>query len=302
MRPTLFSIGDSFPIHSYGALIALGMVAGLLISIRQGKRVGLDRAAVLDLVFYAIVTGLLGSRLLYVLVHAPEYASLCFGTGAPRPFLRVLSDCAAPLRIWQGGLVFLGGAILAAVVCLVYARRRKLPLGATADALAPGVALAHVFGRLGCLLVGCCYGQAHAFGLHFPPGSVAYSELLAEGHLPAGSRTTMGLFPTQILESAGELLIFLWLLRLGKRRPFSGAVGLSYGIAYAGLRFVLEIFRGDERRDYAISWAMPPIAKLLGLPPDQPLFFSSAQWFSLGILVVCGIAYARLRRASQTRA
>jgi phosphatidylglycerol:prolipoprotein diacylglycerol transferase len=282
MKPTLFIFESRFgelPIHSYGALVGLGLVVGLLVSLWRGQREGLSRAAVLDLVFYAIVTGLVGSRLFYVVLHSQEYLGLCIGTGVPRSFSTMLADCTAPLRFWQGGLVFLGGAILAAITTLLIARRQQLKLGAVADALAPGVAIAHVFGRLGCFMVGCCYGKPFASGVHFPKGSVAYMELQNRGLLPPSASTTMGLHPTQLYESLGELCLFILLLIFGTRRPFSGAIALAYGIGYGILRISLEFFRDDELQSTRIP--------------------SSAQIMSLLLVVICVIAFVYLNRRSQ---
>jgi phosphatidylglycerol---prolipoprotein diacylglyceryl transferase len=248
MRPTLFHLGAGFPIHSYGFLIAVGLVVGVAVSVRRGRSVGLDTGTTLDLTFYSIVVGLVGARLLYVLTHASEYARVCAGTGAPRSFAQKLTDCTAALRFWQGGLVFLGGAVLAALVVLLFARRKKLGLGDVADVLSPSVSIAHVFGRMGCFLVGCCYGKPWSHGVHFPPDSVAYAELEARRLMFHGVANTPGLHPTQIYESIGELFIFCFLLWLWRRRRFPGAVALAYAVAYSLLRFFVEMFRGDDLR------------------------------------------------------
>jgi phosphatidylglycerol:prolipoprotein diacylglycerol transferase len=299
MRPTLFTVGSgahAFPVHSYGLLIAVGLVIGVAVSLRRGRSVGIETAAILDLTFYAVLVGLVGARLLYVLMHAGEYARLCAGVGLPRSLGQKVEDCTAPLRFWQGGLVFLGGAVLSAVVMLLYARRRKLVLGDVADVLAPSVSIAHVFGRLGCFMVGCCYGKPWAGGIHFPPDSVAYSEYLAHRAIMVGAPSTPGVHPTQLYESAGELLIFIGLLWLWKRRKFPGAIALAYAFAYGILRFFVEIFRGDDVRGFLFETRIPALARLLGLSPGEPLFLSTAQATSIGLIAAAAVAYAILRR------
>jgi phosphatidylglycerol:prolipoprotein diacylglycerol transferase len=299
MKPNLFVIGSgahAFPVHSYGFLIAIGLVVGVAISLRRGRSVGIDTGATLDLTFYSVLVGLVGARLLYVLMHAGEYARLCSGFGLPRSLGQKVYDCTAPLRFWQGGLVFLGGAVLSAVVMLLYARRRNLKLGDVADVLAPSVSIAHVFGRIGCFMVGCCYGKPWASGVHFPPDSVAYSELLAHRDIVVGAPFTYGLHPTQIYESVGELFIFIGLVWLWRRRKFPGAIALSYAFAYGILRFFIEIFRGDDVRGFLFEARVPSLARLLGLPPAEPIFLSTAQATSIGLIVVAGIAYSILRR------
>jgi phosphatidylglycerol:prolipoprotein diacylglycerol transferase len=301
MRPTLFHLGSGLPVHSYGFLIAVGMVLGVLVAVRRGRGVGIATGLTLDLTFYAIVFGLIGARLLYVLMHAHDYARLCTGTGAPRSFGRALSDCTAALHFWQGGLVFLGGGVLAAVVVLLFARRKRLLLGDVADVLAPSVSLAHVFGRLGCLMVGCCYGKPWAAGVHFVPDSVAYSDYLSRQSLLAGSASTPGLHPTQLYESLGELLIFLGLTLLWRRRKFPGMVALAYAFAYGVLRFAVEIYRDDLVRGFVFRLHTPGLAAVLGLPPNDPLFLSSAQATSLLLMVAAVVGYVVLARRKPQR-
>lgn len=295
MSPTLFHLG-TFPVHSYGFFIALGMVLGVVLAVRRGRTVGIATAATLDLTFYAIVVGLIGARGLYVAMHSSDYVRLCAGTGVPRSTGRVLSDCLAAVKFWQGGLAFLGGGVLAALVVLLYARRKGLRLGDVADVLAPSVSLAHVFGRLGCFLVGCCYGKPWHAGAHFPPDSVAYSELVTRGTLVAGAACTPGLHPTQLYESAGELLVFLGLLLVWRRRQFPGVVALAYAAAYGVLRFFVEILRDDQARGFIFELRLPGLAHALGLPPDDPLFLSSAQATSLLLLAAATTAYVVLAR------
>src|SRR5205823_18082 len=109
--------------------------------------------------------------------------------------------------------------------------------------LAPSLALGHVFGRIGCFFAGCCFGKPWAAGVSFPRDSVAFDELLGAGQIAAGAGTTPPLHPTQLYEAAGELGIFFLLLWARRRQRFAGATALLYAASYAGLRFVVEIFR-----------------------------------------------------------
>jgi phosphatidylglycerol:prolipoprotein diacylglycerol transferase len=301
MKPSLFHIG-SLPIHSYGFLIAVGLVVGVAIAVRRGRSIGIDTGSTLDLTFYAIVVGLVGARLLYVLMHASDYSRLCLGTGQTRSFGQYISDCTFALRFWQGGLVFLGGAVLAAATSLFLARRKRLHIGDVADVLAPSVSIAHVFGRIGCFLVGCCYGKPWASGVHFPPDSVAYSELLRRRDIFFGAAGTPGLHPTQLYESAGELLIFLTLLWLWRRRKFSGAIALVYAFGYGLLRFLVEIFRGDDVRGFLFQVRVPSLAGMIGFPSNEPLFLSTAQATSLLLMIAAAVVYWLLQRRNTTKA
>jgi len=247
VRPTLVTLGG-VELHSYGLAIALGFTIGTVVAVKEAGRLGLpDRGAFVDLLFWVLVAGIGGSRLAYVLLHAGDYGRLCAGAGAARSAGRVLADCAAPLRLWEGGLIFYGGLLgAAAAVAVVVRRQRQWRFGRVADALAPGLALGHAVGRLGCFLAGCCYGKPWDAGLRFPRGSVAFDELAAT--LPAGATETPPLHPTQLYEAAGELIIFFLLLRARRHRRFDGATALVYALLYGVLRFGVELFRGDQGR------------------------------------------------------
>lgn len=299
MKPTLFHIGSgphAFEVHSYGLFIAFGLLLGIVLAVRRGRTVGIETGATLDLTFYAAVFGMLGARLLYVLTHTSQYVRLCAGTGEPRSYGQWLSDCTAALRIWQGGLVFLGGAVLSAGATLLVARRKGLGLGLVADVLAPSVSVAHIFGRLGCFMVGCCFGKPWSGGVHFPPDSVAFSELSAKGTLLADASRTYGLHPTQLYEAAGELVVFLVLLGIWRRRKVPGTVALAYAFGYGLLRFLVEIFRGDESRGFLFQARIPGLARVLGLPAGEPLLLSIAQATALVLMASGALGYHLLRR------
>ena len=301
MRPTLFALhlgARSLDVHAYGLLVALGAIAGIVLAVRQGRRMGFDTAAVLDLCFWALVAGLVGARLLYVIVHLGDYARLCVGSDSPRPALRALGDCAAPLFIWQGGLVFYGGALAAVGVLWRFARRQGWPMADVADLLAPSLALGHVFGRVGCLLAGCCFGKICSFGLRFPPASVAYTDLARAGLVTPGAPSTPPLAPTQLYEAAGECVLFVALLVLGRRRRFPGSLVLVYVMGYALLRTSVEVLRGDTARGFLFELTLPSLAGWLGLPADQPVALSTAQALSLVLGLAAAVAYRILRRRS----
>jgi phosphatidylglycerol---prolipoprotein diacylglyceryl transferase len=243
VRPTLFTLplgAHGLGVHSYGLAIALGFAAGVVLAAREARRVGLDPGAMLDLLFWILVSGVLGSRLAFVALHAGDFVELCRQ-----------GDCAAPLKLWQGGLVFYGGALAATGAVALFARRQGWSFGLVADVLAPALALGHVFGRLGCFFAGCCFGKAcSTLGVSFPPGSVAFDELARTGVIGPGAAGTPPLYPTQLYEAAGELAIFFLLILTRRRRPFAGATALTYAVAYAVLRFGLEFLRGDAGRGF----------------------------------------------------
>jgi len=217
VHPIAFQIG-SLTIHWYGVMVALAFIAGIWTATRRCPRDGLRPEAIADLGPWLIVGGLLGARALYVITYWKE-------SFADRPWWEVL-------MIHHGGLVFYGGLIGAVLAAVVYVKCKRLPPMKVADALAPSIALGHVFGRIGCLLNGCCYGSACTlpWAIHFP----------AE-HETGGQ----GVHPTQLYEAGLNLILFVALEKLYRRKRFDGQVFGLYLIAYAVLRAVVELFRGD---------------------------------------------------------
>ena len=319
MYPVLFTLrvgGREIGIHSYGVLIAIGLALGILLAYRQARRVGLDGGRVLDAAFWMTLTGLVTSRLAYVLVNAGDFARVCIhgsgsgdggGIGLSRSFGRVFADCARVFAVWQGGLVFLGGVAGAAWVAYRFAKREGWSFAVVGDLFAPALALGHAFGRLGCYAAGCCFGKAStaAWAVAFPRGSVAYDELAAAGAIAPGADLTPPLHPTQLYEAVGELAIAAALIALRPRlarRP--GALLFGYLAAYALLRFAVELCRGDVARGWIAELHTPRLAALLRLPTGEPVLLSVGQLGSLLVLAALAVVIMvrRRRRARQTPA
>jgi len=219
MNPVLIDIGP-LTIHSYGFFIAAGFLLGLSVAMHQAKQKGLDHKLVPDLGFYIILSAIVGSRLLYVLLE-PAY---------------FLDHPLQILQFWKGGLVFLGGAILAALVCLLVLRRKDQPFWPWADAFAPGIAAGQAVGRLGCLMAGCCYGKACSL-----PWSITFTQpnSLAPINVP--------LHPTQVYHSLAGLITLCILLLARKKMARPGQLFGLFLVLYSLFRFVIEFYRGDFR-------------------------------------------------------
>jgi len=303
VHPLLFEFhlgSRELGLHTYGVLIALGFAIGIWLAVRQGRRLGLDGGKLLDLSFWMLVVGLVGSRIVYVAVNAGDFVRSCAGDGNPRSWGRLLSNCTRVLQVWEGGLVFYGGLIGATIVTLLFVRRERWSFWKVADVFAPSLALGHVFGRLGCFAAGCCFGKMcdTPWAVSFPHGSVAYDELHRSGSVALGARLTPPLHPTQLYEAAGELVIFVALIFLRTRKRFDGEVLLVYALGYATLRSVIEVFRGDFARSYIVEFATPGLARALGLPPSEPIFLSLAQGVSLLVAAAAITVLVRRQRVA----
>src|SRR4249919_2448653 len=193
MHPILFSIGN-WPVYSYGVLLALAYLSGLQLAVIRARRAGLDAARIMDLGIYLIIAALVGAKLMLVVVDFSYYRA------NPKEILSLA----------RAGGVFYGGLIAALVVGLLLVKRYKLPVWKTADLIAPGIALGHVIGRLGCLMAGCCYGR-HT---DLPWGITFTSPVAADN---AGTPLGTPLHPTQLYDAGAEMLILMVLLFLERR-------------------------------------------------------------------------------------
>jgi len=250
MLPRLFHIG-SFSQSTYGVLVALAFLAALSLISRLAKRAGLHSDTVVNLGVLCGISAIVGAKLMMFLIDIPYY-------------LRNPGEIFSLASLQAGG-VFYGGLIAALIASIVYMRRHKLPPLATADVFAPGIALGHAIGRLGCFAAGCCWGRP----THLPWG-VTFTDPLARElvGVPLGIK----LHPTQLYESAAEFVIFgILYWRIAKPHT-PGAIISLYLVMYGSVRFLVEFVRFHEQLN----------------PFGGPL--NTSQWISLG-LVVLGAAY-----------
>ena len=224
MHPILFEAGG-FPVYTYGVMLAAAYLLGLQFALVRARARGLDPNRVMDLGIWIIVSALVGAKLLLLVVEWDTY------TRSPSDLLTLVRSAG----------VFYGGLILSVAVAVWYLWRHRLPIWSVADAFAPGIALGHVVGRLGCFFAGCCFGR---------PTTVAWavtfdSEYAARN---VGTPLNVPLHPTQLYEAGAELLILGVLLLLERRgRPFPGRTFWGYMLFYGISRFVIEFYRGDPR-------------------------------------------------------
>jgi phosphatidylglycerol:prolipoprotein diacylglycerol transferase len=224
MHPILFEIGN-WPVYSYGVLLALAYLAGLQLAVVRARRRQIDATKVMDLGIYLIIAALVGAKLMLIAVDFDYFRS------QPRELLSLV----------RAGGVFYGGLLAALGVGLVLVRRYKLDAWTVADLTAPGIALGHVIGRLGCLLAGCCYGRPTDV-----PWAITFTNPAAATNV--GTPLNTPLHPTQLYDAGAELLIMILLLVTERRgRPFAGRTFWLYMLLYAISRYIIEIYRGDER-------------------------------------------------------
>jgi phosphatidylglycerol:prolipoprotein diacylglycerol transferase len=231
MHPTLIDIG-SVQLPSYGVLLLTAAVVGLWTLRLRANRAGMDGSQLSDFGFWLIIWGVVGAKLLLVVVELPGY-------------IRDPSSLVGTLR---AGGVFLGGFAAAVITAVILLRRYNLPTLATFDVLAPSLALGQAIGRVGCLLAGCCWGASCDL-----PWAITYS-----GPVAANLSTPLGepLHPFPAYASLVNFGLYLLLAALYERRPTAGRVWATYLVLYGAVRFLLEWTRGDEARGFVLGGAL----------------------------------------------
>ncbi len=227
MYPVLLKLGP-ITIRLYGVMIATAFLIAIYLAKNETRRKGLGSECMIDFASLAIISGILGARLYYVILHID-----CF-----------LEHPLDIVKIWQGGLAFHGGILGGFLAGIWFTKRRGIPFWKFADAGAPAIILAQAIGRVGCFLNGCCFGKETTL-----PWAVIFRnpQSMAPVNVP--------LHPTQLYEIVGNLSIFLLLYRLRMKKMADGSIFLLYAIMYSVLRSGIEFFRADSM--YLWNMKMP---------------------------------------------
>jgi len=250
--PQLFHIGRFF-LPTYGLLVSIGVLTGLWISVRNSEKHGINPDHAWNFGILVVLCGIVGAKILYIINDWSTYAA------HPADIFSVAT--------LQAGGVFSGGLVAALVAAAWYIRSHHMPALATCDAFAPGLAMGHAIGRIGCFAAGCCYGKptTHFWGVIFTnPVANFYSQT------PLNVR----LEPTELFESAVELANFFILMWMLKRKKFDGQVFGAYLFLYGVARFFIEFLRGDPGRGEVFGGLM-----------------TGTQLISIGLVILGGLIW-----------
>ena len=266
-------------VGSYSALLLLGIFAGYLLARWRGVRSGIKGSHIDNTTLLVAVTSLFGARFFSWLVYFPPGVSLW----------KALTDPG-------GGMVFYGGLIFGIVTAICYARVARLSVGNLMDVFAPAVALGLAFGRVGCFMAGCCWGDVCVDGsdlaktgkpnlawqmrtvpvfcskefplaVRFPPGAGAFEQHRELGLIGPEATLSRPVHPVQLYETALALAACIFLHLRFKRRVWEGQIICELVLLYAFIRFGTEFFRADNPPVYCgltlsqvISVAMAAVA------------------------------------------
>lgn len=232
------------------------------------------------LIILSFVAAIVLARFAYLLIHRTEYNWNVF-------------------YVWHGGLVFYGGVILAVFSIIYYLRKNQISVLKIGDLLMPGILLGLAFGRIGCFLNGCCYGQVVQglpWSVCFPMiknaqgeiiGSPAFIDHAHQGLIPDGALMSLPVHPAQLYESLVGVALFVILSLIWARKkrfdekgnpqePKHGFIVAYAGMLYAIGRFSIELLRGDNKSFISN--------------------ISYSQWVSIGLFVVSALLFFWLKR------
>jgi phosphatidylglycerol:prolipoprotein diacylglycerol transferase len=280
------------PVPSYLVFLVFAYAIAVWICVRWARRSGVDPDVIIDLGLLSVITGVIGARLMHVLVDGYfwDYVHLCTdpsqvlwkvterqcatyrgvwdrAAAGCRPAYR---DCLAWAAFWRGGLTLYGGFLLAFPACVWLARKERIPVLRTADVASAAILVGVAVGRVGCFFAGCCFGHVAdvPWAVSFPGGSPA-SESQFRMHLLASSMSpSLAVHPTQLYEVLGCVVLAAMAFSMSRRFHREGSLLMFSAMGYAALRFFLEFFRADDRGGFA------------GL--------STSQWLGVGVMIGFG--------------
>lgn len=220
MYPILFTVGN-LEIRVWGLMLIIGVLAGLLLSLKLAKDAKFNQEILIDYVLYGVIAGLVGARVWEVIFSWDRFAA----------------NPLHALMLWEGGLSIQGAVAANVILALWYFRRKGLSFAKFADIGAPGLILGQAIGRIGCFFNGDAFGKPTSawYGVVYQPGTPAYN---AWGNVP--------LIPAELFEAGADMAILAVLLYLFPRRKFDGQVALAYFVLYSAARFALEFLRTDS--------------------------------------------------------
>jgi phosphatidylglycerol:prolipoprotein diacylglycerol transferase len=301
VHPDLFRLFDvAFP--SYFVLLVSGFLFATAVGVIWARRIGENADVIVDLGLAMLIFGVLGARILHVLVDGYfwDYVHMCTDPSrvdwplAPNECLSSAyngvwdaakhvchpktADCFAWAKFWAGGLTYYGGLAGASAAAWFQLRRDRFPFWKAADMAGFAIPLGLAFGRMGCLMASCCFGATCElpWAISFPWRSAASEEQFKEHLIPSANMWSLPVHPTQLYESAASLgIAAVCLVFVHPRKRYDGQVFVVSLALYAVARFLLEFLRRDDR------------GGLFGL--------STSQLVGIALVVVAAVLHARKR-------
>jgi len=210
MNPVAFSL-FGIQVRWYGILISIGLILGLLLALRECRRVGYDENKLLDIIIITVPISVVGARLYYVIFNWDYYKN----------------NPSEIIAIWHGGIAIHGAILAGLITVILYTKIKNISFWQTSDIVSPSLILGQAIGRWGNFINQEAYGY--------------------ETNLPWGIYIDgVKRHPTFLYESLWDLGVFAFLMWYRKRKGLDGDVFLFYLILYSIGRFIVEGFRTDS--------------------------------------------------------
>lgn len=239
MRQVLFTIPifGGLKVFGYGAMLVLAFVGSTWMATSRARRERLDPNVIMDMAFWVFLVGLIGARLFYCIQY--------WGHG--------IDSLIEVVQYWKGGIVYYGGILGGVLAFFVYRYFNPFPLRPVMDALAPAIAVGTLFGRLGCFLNGCCFGDfcSLPWAVSFPAGTDPWKLHRELGLIAGNAARSLPVHPTQIYSALDALILLILLLAYYPLRRRDGEVLGVLMLAYPITRFLIEYLRNDEGNFFA---------------------------------------------------
>ena len=233
-------------ITSYTLMAIVGMLVAGIFCVKRSKQVKIDDNDIIVFLLICSIGALIGGHLLYGITNM-NWLIKFISNFHKVTSINIFIDCI--LEIF-GGSVFYGGLIGGLIAGFIYAKLKKININLYSYIVVPAIPLFHTFGRLGCFLSGCCYGIESKIGFVYQNALIS----LANGYRR---------FPVQLLEAFCNLLIFLLLYFLQKKKKCYGYLLEIYLLIYSFIRFFLEYLRGDSYRGFIFNLSTSQFISIL---------------------------------------
>lgn len=218
MKNELLTIGP-VTVYGYGLMIAIGIIVACHIGEVRAKRMKMEYERIISITLWCAIGGMLGAKIFYYIVSIKA----------------IIENPKILLDVTDGFVVY-GGIIFGIFAGYLYSKKYKLNFFQYFDVVMPSITIAQGFGRIGCILSGCCYGLETDSWFNFTFKDSHYAP------------NNIALIPTQAISSALNFVHFFILITYAKRKKAEGQVAGLYLILYSAGRFVIEFFRGDIER------------------------------------------------------
>lgn len=233
-------------ISMYNIMTILGILCAGFYIIEVCKKRKIDDTKIITMLVLSFLGMFIGGHLLYGITQIKLIKIFILNLDKIKNFKHLI-DCLFEIF---GGSVFYGGLLGGMLVSYVYAKKSKMNVQEVFNLVIPVVPLFHFFGRIGCFLVGCCYGVESNIGFTYTHSLVPMADNVCR-------------FPIQLVEALFNLILFIVLAVFSHKKIMKNQLVYIYFIAYPVARFIFEFFRGDMYRGFLFGLSTSQIISII---------------------------------------